>query len=107
MQEARAAREATVNGYGQRWRPWGWAMVFSLALWAVALWLAFHLVGCAPLGVKYTVEASKGAHPGEAPVPPPATIPECKDSASLMCCCDMSTKGIISCRCPHPGGVVP
>jgi hypothetical protein len=100
-----------MNAYGQRWAPWGWAAVFSLTLWVLLGWLVFQVaVGCAPLGVKYTVEAHKGARPGDpadAPVPPPASIPECKDSASLMCCCDMSTKGIISCRCPHPGGVVP
>jgi len=98
-----------MNGYGQRWAPWSWAFVFSLVLWAIILGaLAAALGGCAPLGFKHTIEANRGAGsmPGEAPVPPPATIPECKDSASLMCCCDMSTKGVINCRCPHPGGTV-
>ena len=111
MQEARAPREeALVNRYGQIWRPWGLGALISLALWAVIVWAALALVGCAPMGVKYSVEATKGHHPGDtadASVPPPASIPECKDSASLMCCCDMSVKGIINCRCPHPGGVVP
>ena len=107
MQEARAPREAALNRYGQVWRPWGLAAVLSLALWAVIVWAALALVGCAAMGFEHTVKVNKAAHSGDAPVPPPATIPECKDSASLMCCCDMSVKGIINCRCPHPGGVAP
>ena len=106
QEEASSREEALVNRYGQIWRPWGLGALISLALWAVIVWAALALVGCAPMGVKYSVEATKGAH-ADAPVPPPASIPECKDSASLMCCCDMSVKGIINCRCPHPGGVVP
>jgi len=109
MQEARAPREEALNRYGQVWRPWGLAAVLSLALWAIIVWAALALVGCAAMGAKHTIEFQKGAAPSssEAPVPPPATIPECKDSASLMCCCDMSVKGVINCRCPHPGGTVP
>jgi hypothetical protein len=105
MQEESASREEGMNRYGQVWGPWGIGLVLSLAAWALIIWAALALVGCAAFGAEHTVKLGKAAYPDTAPVPPPATIPECKDSASFMCCCDMSTKGILTCRCPHPGGV--
>jgi hypothetical protein len=93
-----------MNPYGQRWAPWSWAFIWSLILWAILLGgLAAVLGGCAAFGAKHTIELSKSGPP----VPPPTTHPECKDAASLNCCCDMSVKGIMTCRCPHPGGVPP
>lgn len=107
MQEARPAREAAMNGYGQRWAPWGWATTLSIIFWVAAIWLVVTLAGCAAFGFEHTIKATKSAAPnGDAPVPPSAVIPECRDAMSLSCCCDMSTKGILTCRCPHPGGTV-
>ena len=92
-----------MNSYGQRWAPWSWAFILSLVLWAGIIWLAVTLAGCAAFGAEHTIKVGKAASPG---VPPPVTHPECRDAASLNCCCDMSQKGIITCRCPHPGGTV-
>lgn len=93
-----------MNSYGQRWAPWSWAFVLSLVLWVAIIWLAMTLVGCGALGAEGHIKINK-AGSNDPPVPPPTPHPECRDAASLNCCCDMSNKGIITCRCPHPGGI--
>ena len=95
-----------VNAYGQRWAPWSWAFVFSIVLWAVIIGTAVALLGgCAARladGKGGTITYTERVRV-EKP-PPKEASQECPDAEALHCCCDLSRSGVLTCRCPHPGG---
>ena len=91
-----------MNAYGQRWAPWSWAFLFSIVLWAIIIGTAVALLGgCGTVGEGRTVTYTERV---KVETPPKEWDALCPQGQPLHCCCDLSRDGVISCRCPHPGG---
>jgi hypothetical protein len=95
-----------LNAYGQRWAPWSWAFLFSIILWAVIIGSAVALLGgCISTRAGKVGEGGSLTYTEKVKVErPPKEWGECPQGEAVHCCCDLSRDGVISCRCPHPGG---
>jgi hypothetical protein len=79
------------------------AAILSTALWAIIIWAFLVATGCAArVGEGGSVTYSERVKVERPPKEWDATCPQ---GQPLKCCCDLSRDGVISCRCPHPGGV--
>lgn len=83
------------------------AAIISLALWGLLIWAALGLMGCGLVKAGRVGEGGTVTYTEKVRVDrPPKEAPQvCSDGEPLHCCCDLSREGVISCRCPHPGGV--
>jgi hypothetical protein len=78
------------------------AAILSTALWWVIIAGAmFALGGCGHVGDGRTVTYTERM---KVETPPKEWDAVCPQGQALRCCCDLSRDGVISCRCPHPGG---